>query len=61
LNSTICVLSRLPAAPAEVEGVMRANHVKTMASGNLDTVMKIFFYAGVSFSPLRECCDEDQF
>lgn len=46
LNSTLCVLSRLPAAPAEVEGVMRANHIKTMASGNLDAVMKIFFYAG---------------
>lgn len=25
---------------------MRANHIKTMASGNLDAVLKIFFYAG---------------
>jgi hypothetical protein len=46
-NEMLCVLRRPPTSSAEVEGLMRSNRVKTIASGELPDAFKFFFYAGV--------------
>ena len=43
-----CDLSRVPASTEEVEGLLAAKGVRTMASGNKPAAMKFFFYAKVS-------------
>lgn len=40
-------VARLPSATEEVEGLLSARGVHTMASGNKPAAMKFFFYAKV--------------
>lgn len=52
-----CELSRLPSTTEEVENLLSARSVNTMASGNKPAAMKFFFYAKVRAALLPYYCN----